>query len=222
VAKKSFDDSIRDRIQKYGVLVVVVVEKIETVGPLMETLMKADVWGLELTLRTPVALDALRIIKKQYPGMLAGIGTVLTPEQVRVIAEEGADFAVAPGTNRRVIEESLKLGLSFAPGISTASDIETALEYDFRLMKFFPAELMGGINYLNGINGPYEHLGIEYIPLGGLNEKNMQDYLNQKRVAAVGGSWIAKRDLLGAKDWEAIFRNAEAARRIVKRVRANE
>jgi len=222
VAKKSFDDSIRDRIRKYGVLVVVVVEKIETVGPLMETLMKADVWGLELTLRTPVALDALRIIKKQYPGMLAGIGTVLTPEQVRVIAEEGADFAVAPGTNRRVIEESLKLGLSFAPGISTASDIETALEYDFRLMKFFPAELMGGINYLNGINGPYEHLGIEYIPLGGLNEKNMQDYLNQKRVAAVGGSWIAKRDLLGAKDWDAIFRNAEAARRIVKRVRANE
>jgi len=222
VAKKSFDDSIRDRIRTYGVLVVVVVEKIETVGPLMETLMKADVWGLELTLRTPVALDALRIIKKQYPGMLAGIGTVLTPQQVRVIAEEGADFAVAPGTNRRVIEESLKLGLSFAPGISTASDIETALEYDFRLMKFFPAELMGGINYLNGINGPYEHLGIEYIPLGGLNEKNMQDYLNQKRVAAVGGSWIAKRDLLGAKDWEAIFRNAEAARRIVKRVRANE
>ena len=222
MAKKSFDDSIRDRIRKYGVLVVVVVEKIETVGPLMETLMKADVWGLELTLRTPVALDALRIIKKQYPGMLAGIGTVLTPQQVRVIAEEGADFAVAPGTNRRVIEESLKLGLSFAPGISTASDIETALEYDFRLMKFSPAELMGGINYLNGINGPYEHLGIEYIPLGGLNEKNMQDYLNQKRVAAVGGSWIAKRDLLGAKDWEAIFRNAEAARRIVKRVRANE
>ena len=222
MAKKSFDDSIRDRIRKYGVLVVVVVEKIETVGPLMETLMKADVWGLELTLRTPVALDALRIIKKQYPGMLAGIGTVLTPEQVRVIAEEGADFAVAPGTNRRVIEESLKLGLSFAPGISTASDIETALEYDFRLMKFSPAELMGGINYLNGINGPYEHLGIEYIPLGGLNEKNMQDYLNQKRVAAVGGSWIAKRDLLGAKDWDAIFRNAEAARRIVKRVRANE
>ena len=222
MAKKSFDDSIRDRIRKYGVLVVVVVEKIETVGPLMETLIKADVWGLELTLRTPVALDALRIIKKQYPGMLAGIGTVLTPEQVRVIAEEGADFAVAPGTNRRVIEESLKLGLSFAPGISTASDIETALEYDFRLMKFSPAELMGGINYLNGINGPYEHLGIEYIPLGGLNEKNMQDYLNQKRVAAVGGSWIAKRDLLGAKDWEAIFRNAEAARRIVKRVRANE
>lgn len=222
MAKKSFDDSIRDRIRTYGVLVVVVVEKIETVGPLMETLMKADVWGLELTLRTPVALDALRIIKKQYPGMLAGIGTVLTPQQVRVIAEEGADFAVAPGTNRRVIEESLKLGLSFAPGISTASDIETALEYDFRLMKFFPAELMGGINYLNGINGPYEHLGIEYIPLGGLNEKNMQDYLNQKRVAAVGGSWIAKRDLLGAKDWEAIFRNAEAARRIVKRVRANE
>jgi 2-dehydro-3-deoxyphosphogluconate aldolase/(4S)-4-hydroxy-2-oxoglutarate aldolase len=222
MAKKSFDDSIRDRIRKYGVLVVVVVEKIETVGPLMETLIKADVWGLELTLRTPVALDALRIIKKQYPGMLAGIGTVLTPEQVRVIAEEGADFAVAPGTNRRVIEESLKLGLSFAPGISTASDIETALEYDFRLMKFFPAELLGGINYLNGINGPYEHLGIEYIPLGGLNEKNMQDYLNQKRVAAVGGSWIAKRDLLGAKDWDAIFRNAEAARRIVKRVRANE
>ena len=222
MAKKSFDDSIRDRIRKYGVLVVVVVEKIETVGPLMETLMKADVWGLELTLRTPVALDALRIIKKQYPGMLAGIGTVLTPEQVRVIEEEGADFAVAPGTNRRVIEESLKLGLSFAPGISTASDIETALEYDFRLMKFFPAELLGGINYLNGINGPYEHLGIEYIPLGGLNEKNMQDYLNQKRVAAVGGSWIAKRDLLGAKDWDAIFRNAEAARRIVKRVRANE
>jgi 2-dehydro-3-deoxyphosphogluconate aldolase/(4S)-4-hydroxy-2-oxoglutarate aldolase len=221
VASKSFDDSVRDRIRECGVLAVVVVEKIQQVGPLMEALLRADVLGLELALRTPVALDALRVIKKQHPRMLAGIGTVITPEQVRALVGEGADFAVAPGTNRRVIEESLRLGLPFAPGISTASDIETALEYDLRLVKFFPAEPLGGVPYLKSLNGPYAHLGLEYIPLGGLNEKNMQDYLNLARVAAVGGSWIAKRELLASEDWETVFRSAEAARRLVKRLRPN-
>jgi len=196
-----------------------VVQQRPTGGPLMETLQTADLLGLELTLRTPAALDALRVIKKNHPCMLAGIGTVLTPEQVRAIAGEGADFAVAPGTNRRVIEECLKRGLSFAPGISTASDIETALEYDLRLLKFFPAESMGGVAYLKSLNGPYDHLGVEYIPLGGLSEKHLPDYLGFPRVAAVGGSWIAKRETIAAQEWETIFRNAEAARRIVKTLR---
>jgi len=166
---------------------------------------------MELTLRTPAALDALRAIREGVPEMVAGVGTVLTREQVREAKNAGAAFGVAPGLNRNVLDEAAKQGLPFAPGVATPSDIEAALEHGCRVMKFFPAEPSGGLAYLQSMAAPYLHLGLHFIPLGGLNEENLRAWLDSPLVCAVGGSWIAPRDLVRAKDWPEIGRRAEAA-----------
>jgi 2-dehydro-3-deoxyphosphogluconate aldolase/(4S)-4-hydroxy-2-oxoglutarate aldolase len=148
--------------------------------------------------------------------MVAGMGTVLTPEQVDQIVAAGAAFGVAPGTNPRVIRAAQASGLPFAPGIATPSDIEAALELGCRLLKLFPAEPSGGLNYLNSIAAPFAHLGVRYIPLGGVQPDNMSTYLSNPHVAAVGGSWLAPRDLIDGQNWTEITRRAREARQIVE------
>jgi 2-dehydro-3-deoxyphosphogluconate aldolase/(4S)-4-hydroxy-2-oxoglutarate aldolase len=141
--------------------------------------------------------------------MMVGLGTVLTIEQVdRAVAADAA-FAVAPGFNPNIVRAAKAAGLAFAPGIVTPSDIEGAAELGCNLLKFFPAEPSGGIAYLNSISAPYAHLGLEYIPLGGLDEGNFTRYLSLKNVPAVGGSWIAPRDLIQKKEWSTITANAQ-------------
>jgi 2-dehydro-3-deoxyphosphogluconate aldolase/(4S)-4-hydroxy-2-oxoglutarate aldolase len=129
----------------------------------------------------------------------------------------GAAFVVTPGTNRRVIESAIASGIPIAPGVAVPSDIETTLEYGCRVLKFFPAEPQGGLAYLKAMHAPYAHLGLEYIPLGGVSEANCRAYLAEKSVIAVGGSWIASRERIAAKDWkgigEAAARAAAACRR---------
>jgi 2-dehydro-3-deoxyphosphogluconate aldolase/(4S)-4-hydroxy-2-oxoglutarate aldolase len=174
---------------------------------------------MELTLRTPAAIDALLQIKVEVPKMMAGIGTVLTIEQVRQIAEAEAAFGVAPGLNPRIIKEAQRIGLPFAPGIATPSDIEQAVELGCRLLKFFPAEAIGGLPYLKSIAAPYAHLNLRYIPLGGVNAGNMKSYLQESPVLAVGGSWIAPRRLIQNRNWQAITRNARQTSRSVKEIR---
>lgn len=151
--------------------------------------------------------------------MLAGAGTVLSVEQLHAVQAAGAAFAVAPGMNPRVVAEAGQIGLSFAPGICTPSEIEQALEFGCRYLKFFPCEASGGLNYLRNIAAPYAHLGLKYIPLGGLNAKNMAEYLREPMVAALGGSWLAPRELIQAKDWSAITQRAAEAAEIARQVR---
>lgn len=151
---------------------------------------------MELTLRTPTALIALQRIRKQVPEMLAGVGIVLSPEQLDAAFENDASFAVAPGFNRRVVEQAGKHGLSFAPGIMTLSDIEAALEMNCRILKFFPAETSRGIKHLESMAVPYKHLNLSFIPLGGINTSNLVNYISSPLISAVGGSWIAPRNLI--------------------------
>src|SRR5690606_23678274 len=136
------------------------------------------------------------------------------PEVVRA----GAAFAVAPGCSPRVIAAAAAAGLPFAPGIATPSDIENALEAGCRLLKLFPAEASGGLGYLNSLAAPYAHLKLRYIPLGGLNPKNMRAYLENPYVAALGGSWIAPRELIAAERWDEITAHAQAAAEAVRSV----
>jgi 2-dehydro-3-deoxyphosphogluconate aldolase/(4S)-4-hydroxy-2-oxoglutarate aldolase len=143
--------------------------------------------------------------------MLAGIGTILTTEQVRQVIACGASFGVAPGMNPRIVECALQVGLPFAPGICTPSDIERALEFDRKFLKFFPCEPSGGLKYLDAIAAPYAHLGLKYVPLGGVNEENCATYLKHPHVGALGGSWLAPKNLITAKDWAGIERNAAKA-----------
>jgi 2-dehydro-3-deoxyphosphogluconate aldolase/(4S)-4-hydroxy-2-oxoglutarate aldolase len=152
--------------------------------------------------------------------MLAVVGNILDPEQVVEAKGRGAAFVVTPGTNRKVIESAVANGIPIAPGIAVPSDIETTLEYGCRLLKFFPAEPQGGLAYLKAIHAPYAHLGLEYIPLGGVSEANCRAYLADKTVIAVGGSWIAPRERIAAKDYKGIgevaARAAAACRREVR------
>ncbi len=215
----AFDPELASRIESFAVVAVLVVDRAEDAVPLAGALLEGGVGVMELTLRTPVALDALRAIRKSVPTMIAGVGTILTPDQVSAAIDAGADFGVAPGTNPRVLRAAAEAGFPFAPGIATPSDIEAAIDHECRLLKFFPCEASGGLPYLKNIAAPYAHLGLRYVPLGGLNEKNMATYLAEPMIAALGGSWLAPRELIQACDWAAITARAAAAMEVIRATR---
>jgi 2-dehydro-3-deoxyphosphogluconate aldolase / (4S)-4-hydroxy-2-oxoglutarate aldolase len=199
------------RVAAVRIMAVLMIDRESDALPLAEALWAGGIRGMELTLRTPAALGALRAIKREFPEMLAGAGTVIRPDQVPQVLEAGADFAVAPGMNRRVVEAALTAKLPFAPGICTPSDIEAALEYDRTLLKFFPSEPSGGLAYLRIIAAPYAHLGLRFIPLGGVTPANVETYLREPMVACVGGSWLAPREAMQRGDWASIRATAAEA-----------
>lgn len=212
-------EKIMTRMQRTGVIAVLMVDRVEDAVPLARALLAGGVDIMELTLRTPVAVEALRRIVGEVPEMLAGMGTVITPAQVRDVVAAGAAFGVAPGTNPRVIRAATEADLPFAPGVVTPTDIEHALECDCRLLKFFPAEPSGGLNYLKYIAAPFLHLNVRFIPLGGLDMTNIEKYLREPIIQAVGGSWIAPRELIKQQAWSRITEHARQATQLVQRVR---
>jgi 2-dehydro-3-deoxyphosphogluconate aldolase / (4S)-4-hydroxy-2-oxoglutarate aldolase len=214
-----FSERLLDRISKSAVIAVLVIDRAEDALPLAKALLRGGVSAMELTLRTEAAFDALASIAESAPEMLAGIGTILTPEQVVETKRRNAAFGVAPGMNVHVVEKAIEVGLPFAPGVATPSDIEYAIEKGCRILKLFPAEPSGGLAYLKSINAPYAHLGIKYIPLGGVSPANLRSYLECPEVIAVGGSWIAPRDAIAAKQWDRVSKAAEEAMKIVREVR---
>ena len=215
-----FDPVIEQKTADCGVIAVLIIDDAKQAVPLAKALLAGGINVMELTLRTDAALDALKAIRAEVPEMLAGIGTILTPDQVEQVVQAGAAFGVAPGCNRRVLEAAQAAGLSFAPGVCTPSDIETALEFGCRLLKYFPAETSGGLKHLESMGAPYQHLKLRYVPLGGLTVRGMTEYLASPLVSAVGGSWIAKRDTIKAGDWNAITKAAGEARAAITALRA--
>ena len=210
--ESQFPSETLDRIERGGVVAVLVVEEVQHAVPLAKALLAGGVNVMELTLRTPAAIDCIKAIRAEVPEMLVGCGTILTPAQVEDAAAAGAAFGVAPGTNPVVIRHAQKIGLPFAPGVATASDIEAAVSLGCRELKFFPAEAMGGMKMLAAIKGPYRHVGLGYLPLGGLSIESMAEFLQDDDVVAIGGSWIAKPDEIRGEAWGAITEKAAAAR----------
>ena len=204
-------DPVATRLTAKGVVAVLMIDRVDDAVPVAEALLRGGVDAMELTLRTEAALPALELITGSVPEMLAGIGTILKPDQVIQARDSGAAFGVSPGTNVEVIEAAHAAGLPFAPGIMTPSDIERALPFGCEILKFFPAGSSGGIKHLKNIAAPYAHLGLKYVPLGGVNQENMTDYLKEDIIAAVGGSWIAQRDLIASGQWDQITSNASFA-----------
>lgn len=207
-------NGIEKRIGENRVLAVLTIENAEDAVPTARALLEGGVGGIELALRTNASLEALSRIADEVPEMLIGVGTVLRPDQCHEVVRRGGAFALAPGHNPRVAATAREVGLPFVPGIATASELEAAVESGHRLLKLFPAEHLGGAKYLKSLNGPYKFLGLKYIPLGGVNEDNLGDYLSRPEVLAVGGSWLANGDLIARKDWSTISKNAEAASKI--------
>ena len=178
-----------ERLEASRLAAVVMIDREEHAVPLARALLAGGVSAMELTLRSEAALGGLRQVVAEVPEMLVGAGTILTEAQMDEVVEAGAAFGVAPGTNRRMLAACREAGFPFAPGIATPSDIETALEFGCRLLKFFPAEGMGGLEYLEGIAAPYRHLGLRYLPLGGVNEGNLRSYASAPDILLESGNW---------------------------------
>lgn len=217
--QQAMTPEIIKKIDDAGIIAVIILDEIKHAVPLAEALLKGGVDSIELTLRTPAAMDAAKIIKKEVPEITLGFGTVLTTEQVRAVTDVGADFAVAPGCNPKIIKEAQKQNLSFAPGIMTPTDIEMAVELGCRVIKYFPAETSGGMKHLESMVAPYNYLGLSFIPLGGVNINNAGNYLESPLITAVGGSWVAKRPLIQSENWEAITNNAREIRALINQIR---
>ena len=214
-----FDPKLESRIAQCGIIAVLIIDNTDDAIPLAEALLKGGVTAMELTLRTPAGIPSMKKICAELPDMIAGAGTVLTPDQLREVRDAGAAFAVSPGVNTRVLETAAAEKFSFAPGVQTPSDIETAISYGCELLKFFPAESSGGLAYLKAASAPYMHLGLRFVPLGGLNAKNMGTYLADPIISALGGSWLAPRDLIKARKWDDITALASEATEIIKSIR---
>jgi len=222
IAQKAMAPDMIQKVDDAGVIAVLVIDELKHAVPVAKALLAGGVSAIELTLRTPVAWDAAKAIKDEVPEITLGFGTVLTVEQAKNAANLGADFAVAPGCNPKVIAAAQDYGLSFAPGIVTPTDIEMALEQGCRTLKYFPAETSGGIKHLTNMVAPYNYLNLKFIPLGGLNINNAADYLKSPLITAIGGSWIATQNLIKGEQWATIKQNAKEISELIKDIRDNK
>jgi len=214
-----FPEELMLRVGKTGVVAVIIIDDPADAVPLAQALKAGGISVIELTLRTPRALEAIKCIRAEMPDILIGAGTVLNVGQLKAVKDAGAFFAVSPGCNPSTLRAAQDLGLPFAPGIANPSDIEIALEHGCRLLKYFPAGTSGGLPHLAAMGAAFAHLGVKYIPLGGVSAANAEQYLHEPSVQALGGSWLAPRDVIQRKDWQKITANAAEASAIVKRVR---
>jgi 2-dehydro-3-deoxyphosphogluconate aldolase/(4S)-4-hydroxy-2-oxoglutarate aldolase len=194
------------------VIPVMVINNIEQAVPLANALVEGGLKVLEITLRTPVALDAIKIIKAEVPGAIVGTGTVINLETLKQAIDVGSDFLVSPGVTENLIDAALKAGTPILPGVASPSEVMRLMELGITQMKFFPAEAAGGIPMLKSIGGPLPQ--VTFCPTGGVNPKNATDYLALKNVACVGGSWMAPADLVDAGNWDEITRLATEAANI--------
>ncbi|MBM4147777.1 MAG: bifunctional 4-hydroxy-2-oxoglutarate aldolase/2-dehydro-3-deoxy-phosphogluconate aldolase [Lentisphaerae bacterium] len=193
-----------DRIARTRIVPAATVENTDQALKLAGALMDGGLDIVEFTFRTEAAGKAIAAVAREFPDMLVGAGTVLNEDQVRRSVDAGAGFAVAPGLNPKVAELARRMGLSFIPGVATPTEIEAAMALGIKLLKFFPAENLGGMKMLSALSGPYGHTGIKFLPTGGIGASNARDYLALPIVAAVGGSWMVAKELVKAGDWAKI------------------
>ena len=206
--------SIQDIMNTSPVIPVMVINKIEQAVPLANALVEGGLKVLEITLRTPVALDAIKKIKAEVPGAIVGTGTVINLETLKKAIDVGSEFLVSPGITENLIDAALKAGTPILPGVTSPSEVMRLMEIGITQMKFFPAEAAGGIPMLKSIGGPLPQ--VTFCPTGGVNPKNAPDYLALKNVACVGGSWMAPVDLVDTGNWDEITRLAKGAANIKK------
>lgn len=214
-----FTPEITQRMKTAGIAAVVTIEDPLDAVSVARALLAGGVGAIELTYRTAAAGESIRRIRAEVPEVLIGAGTLLSAQLVDDAIAAGAAFGVAPGCNPRTIQAAQQRGLPFAPGVATASDIEIALEHRCRVLKYFPAETSGGLPHLTNVAAPFAHLGVQYIPLGGINAQSLANYVRSPLVACVGGSWLAKADVIKAKAWSKITEQAAEAVAIIRTTR---
>lgn len=213
------DKYIVSELEKRGILAVLEINDVNNAVPAAKALVRGGITAIELALRTDAAEASIEAISRNVPEMLIGIGTVIKSGQSSRVKRLGAHFAVSPGFNPKIVKEAQEASLPFAPGIATASELEGAIELGCDVLKLFPAEPLGGMKYLDSMAGPYNYLGLKFIPLGGINIENLSAWAGNKKVLAIGGTWIAKKELIQNKNWKLIEENARAAMDVWKKAR---
>jgi 2-dehydro-3-deoxyphosphogluconate aldolase/(4S)-4-hydroxy-2-oxoglutarate aldolase len=193
-----------------------VIQNLDDAVPLARALVAGGIKVLEITLRTPVALDAIRLIRQEVKGALVGAGTIANPGQLKAVEEAGAVFAISPGITPSLLAAADSGNIALIPGVATLSELMLGMESGLDHFKFFPAEAAGGIPMLKAIAGPFPQ--ITFCPTGGISPENYQAYLQLGNVACVGGSWLAPQDAVKSKNWTKVTELAQLAVANVKAV----
>ena len=195
-------EDITESFEKLGVVPVVVLEDAKDAVPLATALVKGGLPCAEVTFRTEAAEESIRLMMEEFSKMLVGAGTVLTVEQVDAAVRAGAKFIVSPGFDAEIVDYCIKNEIPVFPGCITPSEVAQAVKRGLKVVKFFPAEPAGGISMIKAMAAPY--VGLKFMPTGGINAKNLEDYLSSDKIICCGGSWMVKGDLVKAGEFDKI------------------
>ena len=210
-------NTVLEEIQKIGIVPVVVLNDAKDAEPLAKALCEGGLPRTEVTLRTEAAEESIRIISQKYPEMLVGAGTVLTTEQVDRAVAAGAKFIVSPGFNPTVVKYCLDKNIPVTPGTQTPSAMEQAIERGLDVVKFFPAEQAGGLAMIKAMSAPY--VNMKFMPTGGINTANLEEFLSCDKIFCCGGSWMVKGDMIKAGEFDKIKDMTAEAVALVKKIR---
>lgn len=202
-------DPIVSKMRNIGIIPVVKIDDASKAVPLAKALLAGGIPCAEITFRTAQGEEAIKEIVKAYPNMLVGAGTVINIEMAKKAIGAGSKFIVSPGFNPSVVDYCISQKIPVIPGVSSASQIEEGLGKGLSVLKFFPAEQAGGVGMLDALGGPFPQ--VSFMPTGGVNVKNVSDYIKRKNVVACGGSWMVKAALIDAENWDEITRLCKEA-----------
>ncbi len=206
-----------EQFRKTGIIPVVVLDDAHDAAPLSKALIEGGLPCAEVTFRTDAAAEAIGIMSHEFPGLLVGAGTVLTPGQAEQAIEAGAKFIVSPGLNPDVVKYCIDRDVPVTPGTQTPTEMEAAMRLGLSVVKFFPAEPAGGLSMIKAVAAPYTRLS--FMPTGGINAENVRDYLRYDRIIACGGSWMVKKDLIKEGRFDEVKRLVKEAADIVREIR---
>ena len=206
-----------ERMKGIRICPVLVIEDKNDAIPLGKALLEGKLPVAEVTFRTAAAKESIALMVKEYPDLYVGAGTVITLQQCKDAVEAGAKFIVSPSFSHEVAAFCREREIPYCPGVLTPTEISMAMSYDIPVVKFFPAEPSGGINFIKAIAAPY--VGMKFIPTGGINAGNVRDYLKYDRIIACGGSWMVKGELIKSGNFKKITELTAEASNIVKEIR---
>ena len=207
-----------DRVCEAGIVPVVVLNRVEDAVPLAGALLKGGITFMEITFRTECAADCIEVISREVPDMTVGAGTVINVEQAKTAVARGAKFIVSPSFDEETVRWALDNDIPVIPGTVTPTEIMKAVGMGLRVLKFFPADVYGGIKAIKALSAPFGQ--VRFLPTGGVSPDNLKDFISNKAVAAVGGSWVCKKDDIANHDWDKITALSAEAVQAIKEMRA--
>ena len=206
--------TVMERLANSIVVPVVVLDKVEDAVPLAKAMAAGGVDTMEITFRTACAPDAIRAVAENCPDVLVGAGTIVNLDQCKKAIEMGAKFIVSPGFDHEIVGYCVEHGIAVAPGCVTPTEIMGALKHGLKMVKFFPANVYGGLNALKNLAGPF--VGLKFLPTGGVNNGNIKEFIDTPFIHAVGGSWVCPKADIAAGNWDKITELSIGARKAAR------